>query len=199
MEKSRLKRPFPIPWHFEFNRANPCRQLSLIRSVPVPPSIVGLLAGLGLQMFGHLSLQYMVEDRLQKDRHSPIPSKQFLDLLVRNLHLKGSHRASAFGCWSGSLTTWQNAVAISIQPEQLHNYRDTTSSWLFRGLLSGFDRASLVGEVLLGSNHEDRALRSPLGRKGDLLPREGEAGDFLKVVLNSCIFRIAAVSRTWRQ
>ena len=71
--------------------------------------------------------------------------------------------------------------------------------WLFRGLLSGFDRASLVGEVLLGSNHEDRALRSPLGRKGDLLPREGEAGDFLKVVLNSCIFRIAAVSRTWRQ
>jgi regulator of PEP synthase PpsR (kinase-PPPase family) len=25
-----------------------------------------------------------------------------------------------------SIPTWQNAVALSIQPEQLHNYRDTT-------------------------------------------------------------------------
>ena len=50
---------------------------------------------------------------------------------------EAAHRSSArrSQCWPSrfclgwlarSLTTWQNAVALSIQPGQLHNYRDTT-------------------------------------------------------------------------
>jgi hypothetical protein len=72
-------------------------------------------------------LQNLVQDRLQKHLHSPVALEQLLlDLLIFDLDLKSSRRRSAFGCWSGALTTWQNAMAFSIQPGQLYNYRDTT-------------------------------------------------------------------------
>jgi hypothetical protein len=47
-------------------------------------------------MFSHLGLQDLVQDWLQEDRHSPIPSKQLVDLLLVDLDLNSSHRGSVW-------------------------------------------------------------------------------------------------------
>jgi len=47
-------------------------------------------------MFSHLRLQDLVEDRLQKHRHSPVALEQLLDLLAVDLDLKSSHRRSVW-------------------------------------------------------------------------------------------------------
>ncbi|MCS4162589.1 hypothetical protein GGP94_003034 [Salinibacter ruber] len=47
-------------------------------------------------MFSHLGLQNLVQDRLQKDRHSPIALQQLLDLLTVDLDLKSGQRRSVW-------------------------------------------------------------------------------------------------------
>jgi hypothetical protein len=95
LKQGRLEGAFSVSRDLQLDGADPSRQLSLIRSVPVPAPIVGLLARFGLQMFGHLGLQNLVQDRLQQDRHSPVALKQLMDLLLVDLDLNSSHRGSA--------------------------------------------------------------------------------------------------------
>jgi hypothetical protein len=97
LEERRLEGPFSISRHL--HRRNSCAkgadsrgELTFVTSVPVPAPIVGLLARFGLQMFGHLGLQNLVEDRLQQRRQSAVAVQQVLDLLVVNRNLKGGHR-----------------------------------------------------------------------------------------------------------
>jgi len=96
LKQGRLEGPFSISGHLQFDRADSGRQFALVRSVPVALPVVGLLAGLGLRMFGHLRLQYLVEDRLQQDGHSSVASEQLMDLLVIDLDLNGGHRSSVW-------------------------------------------------------------------------------------------------------
>ena len=60
LEECGLKLTVSVSWHLQFDCMGPGGQLSLVGAVPVPPSIVGLLARCGLQMFGHLGLQNLV-------------------------------------------------------------------------------------------------------------------------------------------
>lgn len=94
LKQGRLEGAFSVSWHLQFDGPDPDGQLSLLGAVPVPAPIVGLLARFGLQMFGHLGLQHLVQDRLQQDRHSSVALKQLVDLLVVDCNLNSSHRGS---------------------------------------------------------------------------------------------------------
>ena len=68
----------------------------LVGSVSVVLLALGLFSRLSSKVFSHLSLQNLVQDWLQKHRHSPVSLEQLLDLLTVDLNLKSDHRRSAW-------------------------------------------------------------------------------------------------------
>ena len=127
LEKLGLEGPVSIPRDLQLKSPDPRGQLPLVGPVAVARSTVGAFSGFSPKVIGHLGLQNLVQDRFQKDRDpTTVTLVHLLDLLVRNLHLKSSHRSSALVVGLVRLTTWQNAVAFSIEPALLHKNRDTT-------------------------------------------------------------------------
>jgi hypothetical protein len=92
LEKRRLKLSFPISGHLQLNPADTRGQLALIASVAVALPIVGPFFGAGTKVFSHLSLQNLIQDRLQQGGHASVALEQLLDLLVIDRNLKGGHR-----------------------------------------------------------------------------------------------------------
>ena len=85
----------PTAGHLQLDRADPGRQLALVRSVPVTAPPQSLLARPGPEAEGHLGLKSLVQDRLQKNGHPSVASEQLADLLAIDLDLKSSHRGAA--------------------------------------------------------------------------------------------------------
>ena len=115
LEQLGLESPVSIPSRLQLKSPDPRGQLPLVGPVAVARSTVGAFSGFSPKVIGHLGLQNLVQDRFQKDRDPTVTLVHLLDLLVRNLHLKGSHRSSALVVGLVRLTTWQNAVAFLIQ------------------------------------------------------------------------------------
>ena len=92
LEEPGLKRPVPISGDLQVDRSDPCGELPLIRPVAVALPRVGPLVRFGAQVFGHLRLQHLVQDRLQQRCHSSVALEQVLDLFVVDCILKSGHR-----------------------------------------------------------------------------------------------------------